>query len=974
MYTQFYIKTENSLLTSMIKISDLVIQAKKLGYNSLSITDNNMYGVMDFYHECIKNNIKPIIGLEVNIDDCKFLLYCINYNGYKNLIKIATSQSDNTLNFDVLKKYSSDLVCIVLYESLNHLYSKLKEIYINIYIGYKNISERNNLDGDNLLYVNETLYLNKDDSKYYKYLVGIRDGLIIDNIKINKDKNFLYPISVLEKLPIKDLENNKKITDMCNLKLEFNLDLLPIYDCPNSLTSYDYLKKLCIDNLNNLFDNNIPSDYLNRLNYEIDVINKMGFCNYFLIVYDYVKFAKENDILVGPGRGSAAGSLVAYSLNITTIDPLKYNLLFERFLNPERISMPDIDIDFEFDKRDMVIEYCVQKYGKKCVAPIITFGTLGSKQVIRDVARVMDIDISLIDNLSKLIDSKINLKGNYEKNIKIRNMLKINRELFDLYKIAYKFEGLKRHKTVHAAGIVMSKIPLDEVIPLDIHDNYYLTGYSMEYLEKIGLLKMDFLALKNLSIISDIIKQINVFDSNINFDNIPLNNESAIEIFKNGYTLGIFQFESMGMINFLKKYEVTNFDDIVAAIALYRPGPIKNIDTYINRKKGLENIDYLHPDLEKILKPTYGIIVYQEQIMQIAVTLANFSLGEADILRKAMSKKNTDLLLSLKEKFINQSIKNGYDKEFVIKIYDFILKFAEYGFNKSHSVSYAMIAYKMAYLKANYREYFMRSLLSGVIGSEQKTKDYIYECKLLGINLLLPDINLSIDNYFIYNNNLLLPLNSIKGIGTSIVKIILDERKNGKFIDIYDFIKRVYDKNINKQTLLNLNDAGCFLSLGISRKKFETNIDLIINYGEIGELLDDDSLKPLLKDCIEFSNKDIMQKELNVFGFYLSKHPVTEYKVKYKVIDLKDISLYFDKNIGLIIYVDKIRVIKTKNNDEMCFISGSDESSNIEIVLFPRVYDLNKNIEIGNVLKIFGKVEKRFDEYQVVVSEIEAIQ
>lgn len=974
MYTPLYIKTENSLLNSMISIDKLIDFAKKNNIKSLTITDNNMYGVMEFYHKCLENEIKPIIGLEIIIENKKIILYCLNYDGYKNLIKIATSQSDNTLNYEFLSIHSDNLLCIVPYNSIN-IYLKLECIFKIIYKGYKNLEERKKLEGTNLIYINEILYLNKIDSIYYKYLVGIRDGVILEKVNYN-NLNYLYTLDEIKKMYPNDLENNYKITDLCNVKLEFHLNLLPVYEFDENTSSYEFLRKLSFDGLNKIFGKDIEKKYIDRLNYELDVINKMGFCNYFLVVYDYVNFAKKSGILVGPGRGSAASSLVSYCLNITTIDPIKYDLLFERFLNPERVSMPDIDIDFEYDRREEVIDYCRKKYGIKKTAPIITFGTLGAKQVIRDVARVMDIDLDIVDTLSKLLDSKQNLKENYLKNKKIKDLLNINKDLFNLYKISTKLEGLKRHKTIHAAGVVISNCDLDEVIPLDMHsDNFYITGYSMEYLEEIGLLKMDFLALKNLSIITDVIKQINASEKvNLSFDNIPLDDEEAIKIFYNGYTLGIFQFESKGMINFIKKLKPNCFDDIVSSIALFRPGPMQNIDTYIRRKHLEEKVDYIHPDLENILSSTYGIIIYQEQIMQIAVKLAGFSLGEADILRKAMSKKKSDILLSKKEDFIYRSISRGYSKKISTKIFDFILKFAEYGFNKAHSVSYAIIAYKMAYLKSHYKEYFMKSLLTYVMGSELKTKDYIYECKLTQTHLLTPDINISENEYLISNHSLRYPLSGIKGIGNSISSIIIEERKKSKYLDIFDFVKRIYGKNINEKILQILNHAGCLKSLGINEKTFDLNIDLIVNYGEIGSLLDDDSLKPVLNEVPEYSSKELMKNEFEVFGFYLSKHPVTEYKIKYNTVNLTDINNYFDKNIEIIVCIDKIKTIQTKSNEEMCFITGSDEIINIDIVLFPKIYEMYKNIKLNDILKINGKVERRFDQYQIVVNKLEIIE
>ena len=442
-----------------------------------------------------------------------------------------------------------------------------------------------------------------------------------------------------------DLKNNYKINELCQLELKFNQHLIPHFECPNNYDSYTYLKKLCIRGLKKRFGNQVQRIYIDRLNHELEVINKMGFCDYFLIVWDYVKYAKDQNILVGPGRGSAAGSLVSYLLNITDVDPVKYNLLFERFLNPERISMPDIDIDFEYNRREEVINYCINKYGIKRVAPIITFGTLGSKQVIRDVARTMDVDLKIVDYISKMLNSKLSLLENYNQNNQLKSYLDNKPLLMKLYKVASKLEGLKRHSSVHAAGIVMSNVDLDEIIPLDKkHEIFYTTGYDMDYLEDIGLLKMDFLGIRNLTLITDVLSDIKkLLNVDLKFEQIPLNDPATLAIFTKVNTTGIFQFESEGMKNFLRKLRPTSFEDISAANALFRPGPMQNIDSYIRRKNGKEKIIDIHPDLEDILKPTYGIIVYQEQIMQIASVMAGYSLGEADLLRRAMSKNKKHL-------------------------------------------------------------------------------------------------------------------------------------------------------------------------------------------------------------------------------------------------------------------------------------------------------------------------------------------
>lgn len=975
-YVPLYIKTHNSLLSSMIKIDELIKYANEHHYDALTITDNNMYGVMEFYKKCLANNIKPIIGIEVAIDDNVFVIYCQNMNGYKNLLKITTITSQRQLEITDLTRYRTDLICIVPFQSLK-IYESLNKIYHYIFKSYKNIDERKTLTGTNLVYMNDILYLYASDKSYIDYLRAIKDGTIIDNIASDPtDKHFNTKEEVQLNFP-QDLDNNYRINDLCNLKIEFHANLLPIYICPNNIDSFTYLKDLCRQGLKRLFGDTINKVYIERLRYELDVINKTGFCNYFLVVWDYVSYAKNKGILLGPGRGSAAGSLVSYCLNITDIDPLKYNLLFERFLNPERISMPDIDIDFEYNRREEVINYCINKYGIKRVAPIITFGTLGSKQAIRDVGRAMDLDLKTIDYICKMLDSKLPLLTNYNQNIKLKNHLNNNEDLMKLYKIALKFEGLKRHTSIHAAGIVMCDRDLDEIVPLDkSHGDFYITGYSMEYLEELGLLKMDFLALRNLTLINDVISDVNTHEKEkLSFDNIPIGDEEAIAIFTDVKTMGIFQFESVGMMNFLRKFRPNNFEDIFAAIALFRPGPMKNIDSYIKRKQGKEEIDYIDPDLEKILKPTYGIIVYQEQIMQIASILAGYSLGEADVLRRAMSKKKESIIIDEKEKFIQRSIKRGYSDKTAIKVYDLILKFAAYGFNRAHSVAYAMLAYRMAYLKAHYPKYFIKSLLSMVIGSEVKTREYIYECKLADINILKPDINLSGNEYVVEEFGIRYPLNNIKNIGVSAVNTIIKERENGKYKDIYDFVKRTYGKSINSKVLDSLIDAGCFTSLGLNKKTLHNNIDLIINYGELARDLDENyALKPELTLTDEYSKKELMSKELEVFGFYLTNHPVTEYKLKYNnTIDLSELNNYFDKTVDLIVYIDRMKEIDTKKNDKMCFISGSDEINTIDVVLFPSIYENYNNIDVGDIIFISGRVEKRFDKLQVIVSEIKKI-
>ncbi|MBQ2946445.1 MAG: DNA polymerase III subunit alpha [Bacilli bacterium] len=975
MYTPLYIKTDNSLQTSLIKVIELIEFAKQNNIKSLTITDNNMYGVMDFYKLCITNNIKPIIGLEVEYNDKKIVLYAENYDGYKNLLKLCTIQSEKKLEIQDLEKYSKNLVCITPYESI-YIYNNIKKFYKNIFIGYRTLEELNNMDYDNTVYMNETLYLTKEDSKYIKYIDAVRTGATIDLVVSNNLNNYILKEEEFESNYKESIDNNHLINELCNVEIPFNQKLMPKFVNDEGLDSYTYLKKKCIEGLRYHFGNSVNKIYKERLKYELEIINKMGFCDYFLIVSDYVKYAKDNNIIVGTGRGSAVGSLVSYCLRITDVDPIKYNLLFERFLNPERVSMPDIDIDFEHERREDIINYCIEKYGRKKVVPIITFGTLGAKQAIRDVGKSMDIELGLIDTLCKLIDSRKTLKENYNDNKKIKELLERKEILKECYKIAIKFEGLKRHTSIHAAGVIMSSVDLDEIIPLDKSHNFYLSGYDMTYLEEIGLLKMDFLAIKYLTTIHNIIDSINSdYNLNIKFDEIPLNDSKALNIFNKADTIGIFQFESDGMINFLRKLKVTSMDDIFAAIALFRPGPMQNIPTYINRKNRREKIDYIDSSLESILKSTYGIMIYQEQIMQIARTMADYTLGEADILRKAMSKKKKDILLEEKEKFTSRAIKKGYGAKLVDRVYELMLKFAEYGFNKSHSIGYSIVAYKMAYLKAHYPKNFITYLLSMEINDDKKTKQYIYEAKKNNIEILKPDINLSDRKYKIEHSGIRYPLSNIRNVGTQGSELIIKERELGLYTDIFDFIKRCYGKSVTRKTLESLIYAGVFDNFGYNKNTLINNLDSIINYGELIKDLDKEfALQPEIISYEEYTKKELMEQELNVFGFYLTNNPITEIKLKYKnIVNLSEISSYFDKNINTIVYVDRLKETTTSKGDKMCFISGSDEISTVDVVLFPKVYEKYNNIKQGDIVFIKGKVEKRFDKNQVVVNSIEKL-
>lgn len=976
MYTPLYVKTNYSLLSSLVTIENLISLCKKHNLKSIAICDDDMTSTMVFYKECKKNDIKPVIGLDVKLDELSVLLYAKDYEGYQNLIKLSTKKYERNINIDDLKERKDNLICILPFES-RVKFEELKDIYEEIYLGYQNKIEEDEARKytKDIVFLNKVLYLNKDEATYLKYIFMIRDGKTIsdDTYYKENDNCFILPEEVINLSNNLGLNNTNHIIDSCNFEFKESSNLLPIYKVESG-DSFGYLKNLSIKGLSKRLENEIPEKYKERLIYELNIINDMGFSNYFLVVYDFIKYAKKNGILVGPGRGSAGGSLVAYSLGITDIDPIHYDLLFERFLNPERVTMPDIDTDFPDIYRDQVIKYVTEKYGEKNVSGIVTFGTLGAKQVIRDVGRVLNADSSDIDFLCKRIPTvtKQKLSDFYNSDREFKNLIDNDNKLKLLYRICNIIEGFPRHTSMHAAGIVMSEKPLDEVIPLVKNNDIYLSGFTMEHLEELGLLKMDFLGLKNLTTIMNVIDDIEKGEGiKIDFSSIPFEDEDAIKLFQTADTSGIFQFESDGMRNFLRKLKPSNLDDIIAAIALFRPGPAVNIDSYIRRKHGKEEIEYLHEDLKPILSSTYGIIIYQEQIMQIVSVMAGFSFGEADILRRAMSKKKKEILKSEEEKFLEGCKKNGYSEETSKKIYDLILNFANYGFNKSHSVAYSIIAYRMAYLKAKYPKYFFSNLLSSVIGSESKTKEYIDEARRLNIKILNPNINKSMNYYTVEKEGIRFPLSNIKNVGTVTCHDIISKRDNYK--DIYDCISKIVSKNVNKKVLEALIDSSCFDDFGYNIKTLNDNLDNLINYANLAKDLDESLiLKPEIEIKEEYSKEMLMEREKELFGFYLSNYPTTSYKAKFKVINLNEIENYFNKSIDVIVLVDRIKEITTKKEEKMAFITGSDETDTLDLTLFPSIYS-KYQVKRGDILLVRGKVERRMDKYQLVVDKIRVL-
>ncbi len=961
MYVPLGVKTDYSLLQSLIKIPDLMMYLKKKDITTCGILDDNLFSSMCFYDSCMQNGIKPIIGLVIKVNGFDVYLYAKNYDGYKNLMKIHTLKQTKDITYIDLKEFKDDLICVVPYKS-NSIFNELSKIYKDLYVSYVNDFEKKNgsLLTDKLVYLFEARAFSFKDIKYLAVIREIDTGEKVDIDQYNED--------YLEK----DINDKSSIefSKLIDLVIPKDGRYIPVFD--KNKDSYKYLATLCKKGLEKRFDGKVEKKYVDRLEMELNVIKSMGFVDYFLIVYDYVKFAKTHDILVGPGRGSAAGSLVSYCLGITNVDPIKYDLLFERFLNPERITMPDIDIDFEYTKRDQVIDYVKGRYGKENVANIMTFGTLGARQVIRDVGKVFNVSTDLIDKLSNMLDPRLGLEDNL-KNKHVSEFVSNNKDIKKIYQVSFKIEGLKRHISTHAAGVVISSVELDSVIPVFYSGEELLTGCTMEYLEELGLLKMDFLALKNLTIIQNVVELIEKETGNkINLNNIPLDDKKTMEIFKDVDTEGIFQFESSGMKNFLSKLKPDTFSDLIAAVALFRPGPMENIDTFIKRKQGKERIVYPDDSLIDILEDTYGIMIYQEQIMLVLVKMANYTFAEADNIRRAMSKKKKEVMEKEREIFVSKAMKNGYTKEKCEEVYDLIVKFANYGFNKAHSVSYALIGYQMAYLKANYSVYFIANLLNMSIGSDVKTKEYLDEAKSKDIKVFKPNINVSTDSYLIKDNALLLPLNVIHNVGGAATQVIINERQNGRYTDFFNFVARTYGKGVNKKTLEFLIDADCFRDFGGNHRSLHESIDAALDYASLCSDLDESLvMKPDIKDVEEYNDGELMNRELNCLGFYVTNHPASKYQEG--IMKLHDIKKFFDKFVTSVVIIGSIRKIKTKKGEDMGFILGSDETDNGDFIVFPKNYSEMLTIKNNDLVRIKGQVTRRNDKFQVVVSKIEKL-
>ena len=1014
MFQYLYVQTEYSILQSACKIKPLIEKLKEQQLHSCAIVDEGtMYGTIKFYQECNKNNIKPVIGLKVkyhyNDKTNNLVLLAINNFGYQNLMKISSrlQLTNNNIDFEYLQKTTMGLIAILPYEeSLVQKYLErndaknaiqtlelLREIYSDFYIGLgiKSITNSNFIDNYFKLLKNynyqfvalpKVSFINESDYDAYTTLKAIKNnGVFVEGIENDKN-NYLHDVKSVETIYYNHydmLENTSKIANMCNVQIEFGKYQLPLYE--SGLDSFAYLKELCSIGLEKRMQNFEYSydkrKYYDRLNYELNVINEMGFSDYFLIVYDYVKYAKKNNIFVGPGRGSAPASLVAYSLGITEIDPLYYNLLFERFLNKERLSMPDIDIDFPDDRRDEVIRYVGKKYGKNRVAHILTFGTFKIRQAINDCARVFKLnDVKTKEiykhlqavNTYKVYDNP-SLKTLIEASSDLQLLMNNYEDINKVLTIACKIQDIPRNISTHAAGIVITKFDLVNYTPLDEGlDEIYQTQYEAKDLEALGLLKMDFLGLKNLT---NIAKTIELIRKDIPDFTLPKNENDydTYKMMREGDLTGVFQLESAGMRKVIMQLKTSTFDDITHALALYRPGPMDIIPSFIRRKFNEEKVEYPHKDLEPILKETYGMIVYQDQIMLIACKFAGYTLGRADILRRAVSKKKKEVLEQERINFVESSVNRGYSSDTANMIYDYIVKFADYGFNKAHSVAYAKIAYLTAYLKCHYFAYYMSTLMTSFMGSSSEMLEYTKEATKKNVEVLNPNIKLSTDEFEVINGKIYFPLSIIKGLGEIKTKQCIEERTKAKFKGYEDFVERT--KVFLAISLLeNIIYSGALDDFGLTKKAMIENLKSIIdrsNYGFIKDMIKTDYTDE------EFSYGILQEKELEVIGInikYNFYQQFASFYSKYNLVKIANLSE--NKEARTIGTVKRVRETKTKNNETMAFVEITDDTSNIEIVLFPMIYQQIGKLQNGMILMISGKAQKRMT-LQIIVDRFKII-
>ena len=1064
-FSHLHVHTEYSLLDGSNKIKEYVARVKELGMNSAAITDHGvMYGVIDFYREAKKNGIKPILGCEVYVaPNSRFdreitggedryyhlVLLAENNTGYSNLMKIVSKGFVDGYYYkprvdkSLLREYHEGIIalsaCLAgevpryiskgLYDNAKKAALEYQEIFgkDNFFLELQDhgIPEQGIVNqrllqmseelGIELVATNDVHYTYAEDEKPHDILLCIQTGKKLQDENRMRYKGGQYYVKSPEEMAnlfpyaLQALENTQKIADRCDVEIEFGVTKLPKYDVPDGMTSWEYLNKLCYEGLERRYENP-PEELRERLKYELDTIQHMGYVDYFLIVWDFINYAKRHDIAVGPGRGSAAGSIVSYCLEITNIDPMRYQLLFERFLNPERVSMPDIDVDFCFERRPEVIDYVMRKYGKDRVVQIVTFGTLAARGVIRDVGRVMDLPYAFVDNIAKMIPQELN--------ITIDKALKMNSELRSTYEsdeqvkylidMCKRLEGLPRHSSMHAAGVVISQKSVDEYVPLSrASDGTIVTQFTMTTLEELGLLKMDFLGLRTLTVIQNAVNLAKQKNPDFQIDKIDYNDQAVLDYIGTGKTDGIFQLESAGMKGFMKELKPHSLEDIIAGISLYRPGPMDFIPQYIKGKNDASSITYDCPQLEPILAPTYGCIVYQEQVMQIVQALAGYTLGRSDLLRRAMSKKKGDVMQKERQIFVYGDeetgvpgcIKNGIDEKTANKIYDEMIDFAKYAFNKSHAAAYAVVSYQTAFLKYYYPVEYMAALMTSVIENPSKVAAYIYACRQMNIKILPPDINRGYADFSVDEGNIRYGLAAIKSIGKPIIQTIVEERKEyGEFKNLEDFISRMSTREaLNKRAIENFIKAGALDCLGGTRKQFMSIYIQIVDHvnqekkysmtGQMSlfDLVSEDEKSDFqiqLPKVGEYAKETKLAFEKEVLGVYISGHPLEEYEEQWqKAISATTLDFQLDEESNHSKVHDGAREIiggfitektmkATKTNQMMAFVTLEDLLGTVEVVVFPRDYEKNRNLlEVDRKVFIKGRVSEEDDKPSKLICE-----
>ena len=1064
-FAHLHVHTEYSLLDGSNKIKEYVSRVKELGMNSAAITDHGvMYGVIDFYREARKQGIKPILGCEVYVaPNSRFdretaggesryhhlVLLAENNTGYANLMKIVSRGFTEGYYYkprvdkDLLRQYHEGIIALsacLAGEVQRYLSRGLTEEAKKVALEYQDIFGKGNFflemqdhgipeqqlvnqrqiqlskeTGIELVVTNDIHYTYAEDAKPHDILLCIQTGKKLDDenrmryeggqyyVKSPQEMEALFPYAK------QALENTQKIANRCEVEIEFGVTKLPKYDVPDGMTSWEYLNKLCWEGLEKHYG--APSRELKeRLRYELDTIRSMGYVDYFLIVWDFIKYAKDHGIAVGPGRGSAAGSIVSYCLEITNIDPIRYQLLFERFLNPERVTMPDIDVDFCFERRQEVIDYVVRKYGKDRVVQIVTFGTLAARGVIRDVGRVMDLPYAFVDSIAKMIPQELNITIDkaLQMNPELRKTYENDPQVKLLIDMCKRLEGLPRHSSMHAAGVVIGQREIDDFVPLSrASDGSITTQFTMTTLEELGLLKMDFLGLRTLTVIQNAVQLAKSKNPELDMDQIDYNDKQVLSYIGTGKTDGIFQLESGGMKGFMKELKPNSLEDIIAGISLYRPGPMDFIPQYIRGKNDAGSITYDCPQLEPILAPTYGCIVYQEQVMQIVRDLAGYTLGRSDLLRRAMSKKKGDVMQKERQIFVYGDeengvpgcIKNGIDEKTANKIYDEMIDFAKYAFNKSHAAAYAVVSYQTAYLKYYYPVEYMAALMTSVIENPSKVAEYIYACRQMNIQILSPDINCGIGNFSVDGNNIRYGLTAIKSIGRPVIASIIEDRDEfGPFKNLEDFISRMSVKDgLNKRAIEHLIKSGALDCLGGTRKQFMSIYVQIVDhvnqekkYAMTGQMTlfdmvgeeEKEQFEIKLPDVGEYSKENLLAFEKEVLGVYLSGHPLQEYEDKWrKSISATTLDFQPDEETGRAKVHDGTREIvggmitaktikHTKTNQMMAFLSLEDLVGTVEVIVFPRDYEKNREyLEIDKKIFVKGRVSEEEERPSKLICE-----